>query len=300
MNKEKACFWCQIIRGGAFALGILWAQSGFAGLVIISMPSDPGQWLAYVDIGTGTGGTFDQQFLGGISTFGVSFPPDGAGHPRVPIGYPLNMAAFVDPLTGQLGVAGNNPLTGVTSGLARFEMNFQFAGSGTITSIVHFQGTVSAAGPNVPLNPTYGYLGEYVQLQDITQGSLPDIQGYSICSSSVSNCASVQPSISTDFQVSLPVQANHVYQLVVDTEGTAIGAASFDGIDPSSISIQLSPGLAFASVNGIALPGFLAPTDGGPTPPGGSVPEPTTLALLGLGLAGIMFARKRTAQTRSV
>jgi hypothetical protein len=288
MNK-KAYSWSQIIQGSVFALGILWAQSGFAGLVIIGMPSDPGQWLAYVDIGTGTGGTFDREFLGGISTFGVSFPPDGAGHPRVPGGYPLNMAAFVDPLTGQLGVAGSNAFTGVTSGLARFEVNFQFAGSGTITAIEHFQGTVSAAGPNLPLDPTFGYLREYAQLTDLSEGGHSDLAGYSICSSAVFDCASVQPSISTDFQVSLAVQAGHVYQLLVDTSGTAIGAASFDGIDPASITIELSPGLSITPVNGIAPPGFLSP----PTP--GSVPEPFSLALLSFGLAGLGFRRGKKA-----
>jgi len=298
MNKT-AYSWSRIIRGAAIALGILWSQSGFAGIVIIDMPSDPGQWLAYVDIGTGTGGTWDQSYLGGISTFGVSFPPDGAGHPAVPGGYPINMAAFVDPTTGQLGVAGSNAFTGITSGLARFEMNLQFANSGTITPVVHFQGTVSAAGPDSLLNPTFGYLGEYVQLNDLTGGvgSHSNIQGYSICTPLARSysCASVQPSISTDLQFDFEVQANHVYQLLVDTEGVAIGAAAFDGIDPSSISLRLSPGLSFTAANGIALPGFL----GASPPPSGGVPEPTTLPLMSLGLAGMMLARRRKARTHS-
>src|SRR6185295_3306799 len=125
-----------------------------------------------------------------------------------------------------------------------------FSGSGTFSSILHFQGVVSGPAGNSPLDP-FAYLRAYVQLQDLTGGGHTDLQGYSICTRAIFDCASVQPSISRDLRTTLDVQANHVYQMTIDATGTAVGAASFDGIDPSSISIQLSPGLSLTPMNGI-------------------------------------------------
>lgn len=284
MNKTKTTSWSRIIRGSAILLGIAWAQTGSA-LTIISMPRDPGQWLAYVDMSTGTGGTFDTEYVGGVSTFGQSFQ----GGPSVPGGYPTNMGAFVNLTNGTLGVLGGNPFTGVTSGLARFQENFQFIGSGTITSLLHFQGVVSGPAGNSPADPV-AYLQASVQLQDLTTGQ-SDLQGYAICTRSIANCASVQPSISRDLEATLDVQANHVYQLSIQTSGFAIGPTSFDGIDPSAISLQLSPGLKLEPINGIALPRFLAS-------PAQAVPEPATPALMALGLAGVLLAYKRRAGSR--
>ncbi|MFT3819516.1 MAG: hypothetical protein QM750_18085 [Rubrivivax sp.] len=85
--------------------------------------------------------------------------------------------------------------------MARFGINIQFTNSGTFSSTVHFQGTVSADPPSSPYIPQFAYLREYVQLRDLTTGTL-ETAGYSICTSQVFDCASVQPSISTDFTVS--------------------------------------------------------------------------------------------------
>jgi hypothetical protein len=279
--KKNGRVWSRIARCSAVLFGIAWAQTSFA-LTIISMPSDPGQWLAYVDMGTGTGGTFDTEYIGGVSTFGQTFQ----GGPAVPGGFPTNMGAFVNLTKGTLGVLGGNPFTGVTSGLARFEENFQFTDSGTITSLLHFQGTVSGPAGNSPADP-FAYLRLFVQLQDLSEGGHVAVGGYSICSRQVFDCASVQPSISKDIETTLDVKAGHVYQLLIDTSGTAVGPASFDGIDPTSISLQLSPGLKLAPINGIPLPAFLAA-------PAETVPEPATQALLGLGLAAaLLVSRKR-------
>ncbi|MFT3819515.1 MAG: PEP-CTERM sorting domain-containing protein [Rubrivivax sp.] len=80
--------------------------------------------------------------------------------------------------------------------------------------------------------------------------------------------------------------AGHVYQVVVDESGTAIEAAAFDGIDPSFISLSLSPGLRVDTSNGIAPPTFLALTLA-------PVPEPSTFVLLGLGMAVLKLRRRR-------
>ena len=94
--------------------------------------------------------------------------------------------------------------------------------------------------------------------------------------------------VNQDFIATLDVVPGHVYTLSAAEWGNQSGYGLFDGIDPVSLSLELSPGLSIVPVNGQTLPGFL----GGPTQ--SAVPEPATVELV----LGALFVIAGTAKSR--
>lgn len=259
-------------------------------LTILPMPVTAGAWQGYVDIGTGSHGTFDIEYLGGTNNFGP-LPIDPNLGPSVPGGLPRNMAAFVDVSKGTLGVLGENTpgVTFLTSGLARFQMNMAFSGSGVATLAVNFRGKLAGGDPNGITSSAY--LREYLQVNDLTAGTT-ELHQDSICTARMFDCRTVTNVVSDTLQSIIDVTPGHVYQMTVDESGVGIGeGVGFDGIDPSAISVTLSPGLTLNPANGLALPGFLAPVRA-------SVPEPGTLPII-VTLLVACAAAKQLAKRRS-
>jgi hypothetical protein len=258
-------------------------------LTVLPMPVTAGAWQGYVDIGTGSHGTFDTEYLGGADNFGP-LPIDPNLGPSVPGGLARNMAAFVDVSKGTLGVSGfNTPgVTFLTSGFARFQMNLAFTGSGVATLGVSFRGKVNGSDLTAG---SAAYLREYLQVNDLTAGTT-SLHRDAICTVRTFDCASVTNVVSETLQSVIDVTPGHVYQMTVDEAGVAIGEGmAFDGIDPSAISVTLSPGVTLNPVNGLALPGFLAPATA-------SVPEPDTV-LLSVGLFVALVGAKRIRLRRA-
>lgn len=291
----------RIVRAALLVTSVLGAQSafGFGFSLNFSLPTQAGEWVAAVDIGTGPGGTFETEYYGVADNYGpLPGIPTGQG-PSVPGGYPGNMAALSDPATGAIGVYGYNDNGGVTSGEASFYMNLQFSQFGVGQVVLHFNGLVDQTAQNTPSTPEGARLTGTVSERDLSAGTSQVIDSATICSPGElaqvgpgGGCGTVANSISTDLVIQFQVVPQHIYQVGWGEAGNDNGHASgFDGIDPSTMSIVLSSGLTLAPVNGFALPGFLAPAPP-PGPPNGA-PEPGTAFLMLSALAGLGFRARR-------
>jgi hypothetical protein len=225
--------------------------------------------------------------------------------PAIPGGFPVDVGAFFNVSNGKFGVSGSGPsTTGDTGAAVYYDEAFQFASSGTITLTSHFQGVIGTGGSSSAFFYEYGDLDEFVGIRDDTshlvgfdQASSANLCGITLpglngCYTSLASSAA----INTDLVVSYDVVQGRTYTVQVSLTGTQIGDLTFfDGIDPSSLSIALSPGLTFAATPGFDPPAFVTGSSVGT-----SVPEPETLPLMGLVGVGFWIKRKSMAATLAI
>jgi len=202
----------------------------------------------------------------------------------VPGGFFPTTAAFVDLDTGNLGVSGATPL-GLANDYASiaeadFAIAVQFNQAGTVSFSMHELGSVGAVATNAPNDYAFAKMQTSVAIVD---NSAVDNTGRSsagtlLCISRFNGVYGIQCatplSVNQDFVATLDVLPGHVYTLSAAEWGDESSYGIFDGIDPATMSLQLSDGLSIVPVDGQTLPGFL----GGPTP--STVPEPATIGLL--------------------
>ncbi len=273
-------------------LALLCAAAFQSPAEVIPFDNQAGDWLAQVSGGDGTHG-----YAGFASNYGPITGPNTNFGPSIPGGYiPDEVAAFVDINTGQFGTSGSS-FIGDVGAEADYNEAFQFSGAGTMTMTMHFQGSVSLGPAN---NFVYDLadLAGSISLADTdhtVNGSGSSGGSARICVDSaapgmISNCDSASTrSISTDLVASLNVLPGHVYVLYAMESGLGLDG-SFDGIDPASLSLQLSPGLTLEPINGFAPPPFLAQSSGDLV-----TPEPAYCSwlLAAGGLTILTFVKRR-------
>ena len=84
---------------------------------------------------------------------------------------------------------------------------------------------------------------------------------------------------------------------VVDPAGTAPFAFKIDleGVELDAIFVSITSGAEFIMLSEVTFEGSAVAQAGGPGAGATSIPEPSTLATLGLGLAGLAWMRRRRA-----
>jgi hypothetical protein len=204
--------------------------------------------------------------------------------PATPGGLFSSTAAFMDLSTGNLGVAGQAPvgLGGdyFTNAEADFAIAVQFNQAGTVSFAMHEMGFVDTIAINPPADFAEAQMQTSVAIVDNSKVNSTGASsvGTLICVSRINGVFGIlcktPLSVNQDFVATLDVVPGHVYTLSAAEWGSDSGYGIFDGIDPVSLSLQLSPGLSILPVDGLTLPGFL----GGPTQSG--APEPATVGLV--------------------
>lgn len=224
--------------------------------------------------------------------------------PAVPGGFFPTTAAFSDPLTGNLGVAGSSPLGLVNDYAsiadAEFATALEFNQAGTVSFTMHEKGSVGAEATILPNDYAFARMQTSVAIIDnsTVNNTGRSSSGTLLCVSRFNGVygllCSTPPSVDRDFVATLDVLPGHVYTFSARESGDESSLGFFDGIDPVTMSLQLSDGLSIVPVDGLALPGFL----GGPVQ--SPVPEPATIWLLSsavlLIVAASHFRRSRFAQ----
>jgi hypothetical protein len=223
--------------------------------------------------------------------------------PAVPGGFFPTTAAFSDPLTGNLGVAGSSPL-GLANDYASiaeadFAIAVEFNQAGTVSFSMHEKGFVGAASVNPPNDFAFARMQTSVAIIDnsTVNNTGRASSGTLLCISRFNSVfgilCSTPTSVDQDFVATLDVLPGHVYTLSAAEWGDESSYGIFDGIDPVTMSLQLDPGMFIVPVDGTTLPGFL----GGPAPGGASVPEPATWKLAGC-VAAILAGRRLQLRRR--
>jgi hypothetical protein len=290
MNRTGMCLLCALLLSAASQMRAS----------TIQFDNIDGHWLAQVRVATQTGGV-TTSYVGYANNYGnISIPNTNLG-PAVPAGMFQSVAAFMDLNTGNLGVSGEAP-TGLggdyaTVAEAYFAIAVQFNQAGTVSFSMHEQGFVDAVAVNPPSDYAYAQMQTSVALVDNSTVSSTGASsvGTTLCISRLGGIYGVLCStpltVNQDFVATLNVLPGHVYTLSAGEWGNQSSYGIFDGIDPASLSLQLSPGLSIVPVEGETLPGFL----GGSTP--SAVPEPATGGLVLGALVLIAGTRnKKTAQ----
>lgn len=260
-----------------------------------------GHYLAQVYAAVQTGGV-STRYNGYANNYGVLPIGNTNFGPAVPGGLFPTTAAFMDLLTGNLGVAGSSPLgladDYASIAYADFSIAVQFNQAGTVSFSMHEMGSVGAYSVNPPADYAYAKMQTSVAIVDnsTVHSTGASSAGTTLCISRFNGVFGIQCStpltVNQDFVATLEVVPGHVYTLSASESGTAVSYGIFDGIDPVSLSLELSPGLSIVPTGGSALPGFL----GGPS--SSAAPEPGTIGLLLGGLAVLGVARvTRAART---
>lgn len=267
----------------------------------ITFDNVDGHYLAQVYAAVQTGG-HSTLYNGYVNNYG-SLPIGNANFgSALPGGLFPTTAGFMDLITGNLGVSGSSPLGLAndysTVSYASFSMAVQFNQAGRVSFAMHEKGFVSAYSVNPPSDYAYASMQTSVAIVDnsTTNNTGASSVGTTLCISRSNGVFGIQCStplsVNQDFVATLDVVPGHVYTLSASESGLESSYGIFDGIDPVSLSLQLSPGLSIVPVDGTTLPGFI----GGQA----SVPEPGTIGLFLGGLAVIGVARVRRARKTAV
>src|SRR5579871_32763 len=274
MNRTGTYLFCALLLTGA-------ARQTAANT--IAFDNVDGHYLAQVTASVQRNAT-TTTYQGYSSNYGPIPISDTNFGPSVPGGFFPTTAAFSDPLTGNLGVAGSSPL-GLASDYAsiadaEFAIAVEFNQAGTVSFSMHEKGSVGAASINPPNDFAFARMQTSVAIVDnsAVNNTGRSSSGTLLCISRFNGvfgilCATPL-SVNQDFVETLDVLPGHVYTLSAAEWGDESSYGFFDGIDPVTMSLQLSDGLSIVPVDGQTLPGFL----GGPAP--STVPEPATIWLL--------------------
>jgi hypothetical protein len=260
-----------------------------------------GHWLAQVSASTQSGnGTIKTSYVGYDNNYGNILISNTNLGPSTPGGPFPSTAAFMDVSTGNLGVSGEAPgglgADYSTNAEADFAIAVQFNQAGTVSFSMHEQGFVNASAANPPSDFSYAWMQTSVAVVDKSPVNSTGASsvGTLICISRVNGTYGIlcntPLSVNKDFVATLDVVPGHVYTLSAAEWGISSGYGVFDGIDPASLSLQLSPGLSILPVDGQTLPGFL----GGPAQ--SSVPEPATVGLV-LGALALIAGTAKARRT---
>jgi hypothetical protein len=258
-----------------------------------------GHYLAQVQASIQTQST-TTTYQGYANNYGALPISDTNFGPVVPGGFFPTTDAFVDLSTGNLGVSGSSPL-GLANDYASiaeadFAMAVQFNQAGTVSFSMHELGSVNAVAVNPPNDYAFAKMQTSVAIVDnsAVNNTGRSSAGAFLCISRLYGIYGLQCatplSVNQDFVATLDVLPGHVYTLSAREFGDESSYGIFDGIDPATMSLQLSDGLSIVPVDGQTLPGFL----GGPTQ--SAVPEPATIGLFPAALlliAGIRPLRCR-------
>jgi hypothetical protein len=300
MRKAQIAYPARVV-----SLALLWSALFLSGAAKqmaaaqIQFDNVNGHYLAQVYAAVQTGSASTR-----YNGYNANYGPLPIGNtnfgPAVPSGLFPTTFAFMDPLTGNLGVAGSSPL-GLANdyasvAYAQFAIALQFNQAGTVSFSMYVPGSVGAAAVNPPADFAYAIMTTSVAIVDNSPSNSTGAssKGTTLCISRSYGVYGIQCStpltVNQTFVAKLDVVPGHVYTLSATESGNESSYGTFDGIDPVSLSLQLDPGMSIVPVAGMDLPGFL----GGPAPV--SAPEPATWALTGCAVA--ILAGRRLRQRR--
>ncbi len=273
MNRTGMYLLCALLLSGA-------ARQTAAST--IAFDNVAGHYLAQVTASIQTQST-TTTYQGYANNYGALPISDTNFGSAVPGGFFPTTAAFVDLSTGNLGVSGSSPL-GLANDYASiaeadFSIAVQFSQAGTVSFSMHELGSVGAVAINPPSDYAFAKMQTSVAIVDnsAVNNTGRSSAGALLCISRLNGVYGIQCatplSVNQDFVATLDVLPGHVYTLSAAEWGDESSYGIFDGIDPATMSVQLSDGLSIVPVDGQMLPGFL----GGPAQ--STVPEPATIWL---------------------
>ncbi|MDE3167986.1 MAG: hypothetical protein KGN36_19450 [Acidobacteriota bacterium] len=288
MKKARIAHPARVVSR-ALLLSALFLSGGARQLAAAQIQFDnvDGHYLAQVYAAVQTGGV-STLYNGYNDNYGILPIGNPNFGPAVPGGLFPTTLAFMDPLTGNLGVAGSSPLglanDYATVAYAQFAIAMQFNQAGIVSLSMHVPGSVGAAAVNPPADYAYAQMQASVAIVDDSLISNASSAGTKLCISRFNGVygilCSTPLTVNQTFVATLHVVPGHVYTLSATEWGDESSYGTFDGIDPVSLSLQLDPGMSIVPVAGLDLPGFL----GGPTG-SSSAPEPATWGLIGCAMA---------------
>jgi len=266
----------------------------------IAVPLEPSPWSVYIL--NGIGGPSTQELITCNAAAGKLCKgelPDG----NVPFASQsisngaYASESYADLYTGRIGVKGESPTYQNSVAMAEFTDTLTFAGIGagnsaTIGIEIQVDGTFrdgsqvnffyNAVSQFDQLVASVGYRGTFIG----SGGELLSGDTYNTNNSNVNQFNKIGDW--SQFGPSTFIGSIDIYgdspTLALDMGFFGAGGV-FDLSHTAAISLNLPQGLSFVSESGV----FLSRIPG-------SIPEPATLALLGIGLAGLGWARRRQAK----